>query len=298
MDKIGAKLKSVFDNLKDQIEQVSTREIFEVEGKQYDVHKKLASGAFADVFKVKYGSKEYVAKKQLLNENTQSVVKREIEIMKQLSHRNLVQFLGASKVPETSHVVIIMEFCSGGSLFDLLAKRRPRGPLTERGVVKIFADCVAAISYMHQLGLAHWDIKLENILQSKDNSFKLCDFGSVTKCPQPCATHDEWSMLEDRIGRLTSESYRAPEMCDNFDVTELDVKTDIWALGSILYALCFFNLPFANQGRLGIINVKYTIPSSHKFSPGLIKTIHRCFKRRPQNRADAAEVSDCYFFTH
>ena len=282
MDKIMNVLNSI--NL-----EVST-ETFVVGGKTYGVEKKLAAGAFADVFLVHTGGTKFVAKKQLLNEHTADVVKREIALMKQFQHENLVKFVGTAKVPQSSHVVIIMEYCHGGALFDLLAKRKPRGPLTERGIVKIFADTCAGIKYMHDMNLAHWDIKLENILQGKDNKFKLCDFGSVMRCPLPCTTSSQWAALEEKIGQYTSESYRAPEMCDNFGVSELTVKTDIWALGSILYALCFFVIPFMNQGRLGVLNGKYNIPTGHKFSANLITCIDRCFQLRPEKRADINEV--------
>ncbi len=270
---------------------VEAPECFTVGGKQFDVERKLAAGAFADVLLVRCGGAEYVAKKQLLNEHTEALVTREINVMKQFHHPNLVQFVGASKVPGTAYVVIIMELCAGGTLFDLLAARRPKGALAEAGVVQIFRDCVGGVNYMHQLGLAHWDIKLENILKGKDGVFKLCDFGSATECPLPCASPDEWAVLEDRIGKFTTESYRAPEMCDNFGVEELTAKTDVWALGSVLYALCFFTLPFMNQGRLGILNGKYDVPQDHKFSPGLMLCIDRCFQLRPRHRADCSEVS-------
>lgn len=267
-------------------------EVFHVGGKSFETERKLASGAFADVFRVRSSSSgaKFVAKKQLMNEHTEALVTREIKLMKKFDHRNLVRFLGAGKIADSAYVVIIMELCAGGALFDLLEKRRPKGPLTEAGVLKIFSDCVAGLKYMHDMNLAHWDIKLENILQGKDNVFKLCDFGSVVECPLPCSTPDQWGLLEDKIGKFTSESYRAPEMCDNFGVTELTVKTDVWALGSIFYACCFFVLPFMNQGKLGILNGKYTIPAGHKFSSGIISLIDRCFQLRPKLRADTNEV--------
>ena len=253
MDKFLGALKDIGKKISKDLKEIQIDipvpggETFDVDGQTYQVEKKLASGAFADVFRVHCGSAKFVAKKQLLNEHTKALVTREIDLMKKFSHPNLVDFLGAAKIPDSHHVVIIMELCAGGALFDLLEKRRPKGALTEAGVIKIFTDCVAGIKYMHDMSLAHWDIKLENILQGKGNVFKLCDFGSVMECPLPCATPDEWGVLEEKIGQFTSESYRAPEMCDNFGVSELTVKTDVWALGSILYACCFFSLPFMNE---------------------------------------------------
>jgi AP2-associated kinase len=272
--------------------QIEAPEVFAVGGKEYEAEKMLAAGAFADVFLVHDGAgNKLVAKKQLLNEHTNALVTREITLMKKFNHRNLVQFLGAAKIPDSAYVVIIMELCGGGTLFDLLDKRKPKGALTEAGVLKIVSDCVAGVKYMHDLGLAHWDLKLENVLQGRDNAFKLCDFGSVVDCPLPCGTPEEWGMLEEKIGQFTSESYRAPEMCDNFGVSELTVKTDVWALGSIIYACCFFTLPFMNQGKLGILNGKYPISAGHRFSPGLIKIIDRCFQLQPAHRADCNEAS-------
>jgi serine/threonine protein kinase len=73
-----------------------------------------------------------------------------------------------------------MEFCPGGNLFDLLCKYEGKGT-PEESIKNIAKSVLQGLSVMHGSGLAHRDIKIENVLVGKDSKLKICDFGSCTK---------------------------------------------------------------------------------------------------------------------
>lgn len=90
---------------------------------------------------------------------------------KTLDHPNIVKLFSATK--KDGKLFIILEFLPKGTLFDELHKKF----LSNEDIIKIFIDLMGAVAYIHEKNIVHWDIKPENIIQSKDGIFKLCDFG-------------------------------------------------------------------------------------------------------------------------
>ena len=129
---------------------------------------------------------------------------------------------------------------------------------------------------MHNLkpALLHRDLKVENILQASPTSFKLCDFGSATIVnPKPPSTTQEIRALEADLNRHTTLQYRAPEMVDTFLRRPVDEKSDVWALGVLLYKLCYYTTPFEEHGPLAILNVQYKIPPYPVYSSHMVGLI-------------------------
>lgn len=148
--------------------------------------------------------------------------------------------------------------------------RRLRERLTEAEILQIFCDVCEGVACMHNLRppLLHRDLKVENILQASPTSFKLCDFGSATPvAAKPPATTQEIRILEADLNRHTTLQYRAPEMVDVFSRRPVDEKSDVWALGVLLYKLCYYTTPFEEHGPLAILNVQYRIPPYPVYSP-------------------------------
>lgn len=144
-----------------------------------------------------------------------------------------------------------------------MMNRRLRERLTEAEILQIFVDVCEGVAYMHNSrpALLHRDLKVENILQSSATSFKLCDFGSATTvAPRPPSTTQEIRALEADLNRHTTLQYRAPEMVDPYLRRAVDEKSDVWALGVLLYKLCYYTTPFEEHGPLAILNVQYRIP--------------------------------------
>jgi serine/threonine protein kinase len=144
-----------------------------------------------------------------------------------------------------------------------MMNRRLRERLTEAEILQIFVDVCEGVAAMHNLrpALLHRDLKVENILQASNNVFKLCDFGSATPvAPRPPSTTAEVRALEADLNRHTTLQYRAPEMVDPYLRRSVDEKSDVWALGVLLYKLCYYTTPFEEHGPLAILNVQYRIP--------------------------------------
>ena len=150
--------------------------------------------------------------------------------------------------------------------------------LREDEVLRIFYDVCQAVSHLHSFNppIIHRDIKVENLLIAADGTFKLCDFGScTTNSIMPGSTNmKELRDLEDDISRHTTLQYRAPEICDLYQRKGMDEKVDIWALGVLLYKLCYFTTPFEEGGKLSILNAKITIPDFPHYSTPLKNLIY------------------------
>lgn len=88
-------------------------------------------------------------------------LKREVDILKSVSHPCIVQLKAMEYTDD--HALLVLTFCPGGDLFELASQRREL--LTRSLVQRIFAECVAAVRYLHEMGVVHRDVKLESMLQ-------------------------------------------------------------------------------------------------------------------------------------
>lgn len=143
-----------------------------------------------------------------------------------------------------------------------MMNRRLRERLTEAEILQIFVDVCEGVAFMHNSRppLLHRDLKVENILHSSPTSYKLCDFGSATTVTRPPTSMQDIRALEADLNRHTTLQYRAPEMVDVYSKRPVDEKSDVWALGVLLYKLCYYTTPFEEHGPLAILNVQYRIP--------------------------------------
>lgn len=167
---------------------------------------------------------------------------------------------------------------SGGGIIDMM-NRRLRERLTEAEILQIFVDVCEGVAYMHNSRppLLHRDLKVENILQASPTSFKLCDFGSATTvATRPPSNMQEIRALEEDLNRHTTLQYRAPEMIDAHLRRLVDEKSDVWALGVLLYKLCYYTTPFEEHGPLAILNVQYRIPPYPVYSSQMNTLIGTC----------------------
>lgn len=95
---------------------------------------------------------------------------------------NLVKFYAGDVVKESagkSTVIILMELCPNGTLFDQLVCKEETG-FTEAELIKIIESVAKGILAVHNSGYFHRDIKIENVILGKDEVYKICDFGSCT----------------------------------------------------------------------------------------------------------------------
>lgn len=102
-------------------------------------------------------------------------------------------------------------------------------------------------------------------------------------------TAHQRNMLEDQLNTVTTPMYRAPEMLDTWSNYPIGPKADIWALGCILYFLCYQKHPFEDGGKLRIINANYIMPPDSRYNC-FREIIKGCFKVNPAERYDISMV--------
>uniref|UniRef100_A0A3B3QCP0 non-specific serine/threonine protein kinase n=1 Tax=Paramormyrops kingsleyae TaxID=1676925 RepID=A0A3B3QCP0_9TELE len=264
---------------------------------QVTVDETLAEGGFAIVFLVRTHQGVRCALKRMYvnNEHDLRVCQREIQIMRDLAgHKNIVGFLdscitavGAGDVWE---VLILMDFCRGGQVVNLMNQRLQTG-FTEAEVLQIFCDTCEAVAQLHhcKTPIIHRDLKVENILLHDMGHYVLCDFGSATDRFQNPQSEGVTS-VEEEIKKYTTLSYRAPEMVNLYSGKVITTKADIWAMGCLLYKLCFFTLPFG-ESQVAISDGSFTIPDNSRYSQDLHCLIRYMLEPDPEMRPDVYQVS-------
>ncbi|XP_049565315.1 BMP-2-inducible protein kinase isoform X2 [Orcinus orca] len=223
-----------------------------------------------------------------------NICKREITIMKELSgHKNIVGYLDCtvnSVSDNVWEVLILMEYCRAGQVVNQMNKKLQTG-FTEPEVLQIFCDTCEAVARLHQCKtpIIHRDLKVENILLNDGGNYVLCDFGSATnKFLNP--QKDGVNIVEEEIKKYTTLSYRAPEMINLYGGKPITTKADIWALGCLLYKLCFFTLPFG-ESQVAICDGSFTIPDNSRYSHNIHCLIRFMLEPDPERRPDIFQVS-------
>ncbi|XP_063304716.1 AP2-associated protein kinase 1 isoform X2 [Pelobates fuscus] len=271
--------------------------VFSIGRHQVTVDEVLAEGGFALVFLVRTsnGMRRALKRMYVNNEQDLQVCKREIQIMRDLSgHKNIVGYIDSSINSVSSgdvwEVLILMDFCRGGQVVNLMNQRLQTG-FTENEVLQIFCDTCEAVARLHQCKtpIIHRDLKVENILLHDRGHYVLCDFGSATnKCQNPQS--EGVTTVEEEIKKYTTLSYRAPEMVNLYSGKTITAKADIWALGCLLYKLCFFTLPFG-ESQVSICDGNFTIPDNSRYSQDMHCLIRYMLEPDPDKRPDIYQVS-------
>ncbi|XP_063214779.1 AP2-associated protein kinase 1 isoform X4 [Chroicocephalus ridibundus] len=271
--------------------------VFSIGRHQVTVDEVLAEGGFAIVFLVRTSNGMKCALKRMYvnNEYDLQVCKREIQIMRDLSgHKNIVGYIDSSINSVSSgdvwEVLILMDFCRGGQVVNLMNQRLQTG-FTENEVLQIFCDTCEAVARLHQCKtpIIHRDLKVENILLHDRGHYVLCDFGSATNKFQNPQTEGV-NAVEEEIKKYTTLSYRAPEMVNLYSGKLITTKADIWALGCLLYKLCYFTLPFG-ESQVAICDGNFTIPDNSRHSQDMHCLIRYMLEPDPDKRPDIYQVS-------
>lgn len=268
------------------------------------IRRVIAEGGFAFVYEAQdmSGGKDYALKRLLSNEEEKNKeIIQEVCFMKKLSgHPNMVQFCSAASISKEesdtgqAEFLILTELCQG-QLVDFIKRVEQRAPLSCDTVLKILYQTCRAVQHMHKQKppIIHRDLKIENLLISNQGTIKLCDFGSATTVshyPDYSWSAQKRSMVEDEITRNTTPAYRTPEMIDLYSNFPINEKQDIWALGCILYLLCFKQHPFEEGAKLQIVNGKYSIPQNDTKYTVYHDLIRSMLKVNPEERLSITEL--------
>lgn len=193
----------------------------------YTMGKIIGEGTFG---KVRLGTHRLtgtrVAIKQVPKAHSASLT-REIHHHRRLHHPNVMQLYEV--LATESYIWMVTELCAGGELYDYLVER---STMHEPEARRIFGQLCLAVAYVHERGIVHRDLKLENVLLDEKCNVKLGDFGFTRE-------YEAKRLMETYCG---TTGYAAPEMLAGRKYTGQEV--DIWSLGVILYALLCGALPF------------------------------------------------------
>lgn len=189
----------------------------------------IGKGSYAKVNLVRHqnDSKTFYAMKTIFKRSKveDALIFKEITLHKTLNHRNIIQFIDYLDLPD--RVYIFLEYAKNGDLFTYIQKHKPK----DEEKIRFFYQTCQAIRYIHSKNIMHRDLKPENILLDSNLNVKLCDFGYS-------AEYFENINRETLCGTF---EYMAPEI---FFRNKQTKKTDIWALGILLYELFHGYAPF------------------------------------------------------
>ncbi|XP_066915198.1 cyclin-G-associated kinase-like [Clytia hemisphaerica] len=264
------------------------------------IKKVIAEGGYGFVFIAQDSSsgKDYALKRLMSSdESSNKEIVREISFLRKLrGHPNIIQYIAAAAGGEKQSTglkeyLILTELCTG----QLIQYLNSKPQISLNVCLQIFGQTCKAVAHMHKQNppIIHRDLKIENLLISDKGVIKLCDFGSATT--DALYPDDSWSalqrsMAEDEIQRNTTPMYRAPEMVDLYSNSSITVKADVWALGCVLYVLCFTRHPFEDSAKLKIMNANYTIPEFDRTFQSIHHLIKSMLQVNPDKRPSVEDI--------
>lgn len=221
-------------------------------------------------------------RQKIKNLDVVSKIKREIQNLKLFRHPHIIKLYQVISTP--SDIFMVMEFVSGGELFDYIVKH---GKIKEFEARRFFQQIISGVDYCHRHMIVHRDLKPENLLLDEQLNVKIADFGLSN-----IMTDGEF--LRTSCG---SPNYAAPEVISGKLYAGPEV--DIWSCGVILYALLCGTLPFDDEHVPTLFRkIKggaFSIPAHLEKSP-VKSLIKHMLQVDPMKRASVRDIRDHEWF--
>ncbi|CAG7846274.1 SubName: Full=Uncharacterized protein {ECO:0000313/EMBL:CCA68469.1} [Serendipita indica DSM 11827] len=251
---------------------------------------KIGSGGFKDVYSGLLGNRK-VAIAEFRGTLTAMDIK-ELQLLRDLSHDNIVRFYGVS-VPENTKetpVMMISELCANGDLFDYV--RNEKAPSFSR-VLRLMFDIASGLEYLHKHkpSIIHRDCKSSNILITRNGRAKIADFG-LAKVKQSTR-----SMVRSLVGTV---NWQAPELWNAHP--KYDHKVDVFSCAMVFWEILQWHLPNKKYPWEGMnehaiydaVGAKRQRPSvsglRKQWSPEIVDLIERMWAQDPRDRPSMSEV--------
>nr|XP_025978665.1 serine/threonine-protein kinase Nek1 isoform X5 [Dromaius novaehollandiae] len=250
--------------------------------------RKIGEGSFgkAILVKAKENGQQYVIKEINISEMSnkeREESRREVAILANMKHPNIVLY--RESFEENGCLYIVMDYCEGGDLFKKINAQK--GVLfSEDQILDWFVQICLALKHIHDRKILHRDIKSQNIFLTKDGTIQLGDFGIARVLN---------STLELTRICIGTPYYLSPEICQNKPYNN---KSDIWALGCVLYEMCTLKHAFEAGNMknlvLKIISGSFTPVSMH-YSYDLRNLLSQLFKMNPRDRPSVNSILEKNF---
>jgi serine/threonine-protein kinase len=251
---------------------------------RYDILESLGSGGMGETYKARDRSTgQLVVLKvpyasMIGDPATYSRYQRELAIGQRLDHPGIQHLLGAGQVDGGVAPYVVFEYVDGQSLRDYLAAR---APLETETAVRLTAQLADVLQYVHAHGVVHRDLKPENVLVTPDGRVKLVDFGIALLRGARRLT---FQRLSSEVG---TPDYMAPEQVQG---ERGDARTDVYALGVILYEMLTGEVPYQGDSPLAVMSQRVTrdaplLRHARKdVPPALEAIVYRALQREPEHR--------------
>ncbi|XP_024014907.1 MAP3K epsilon protein kinase 1 isoform X2 [Eutrema salsugineum] len=247
---------------------------------KYMLGDEIGKGAYGRVYiGLDLENGDFVAIKQVSLENIVqedlNTIMQEIDLLKNLNHKNIVKYLGSLKTK--THLHIILEYVENGSLANII-KPNKFGPFPESLVTLYIAQVLEGLVYLHEQGVIHRDIKGANILTTKEGLVKLADFGVATKLNEADVnTHSV----------VGTPYWMAPEV---IEMSGVCAASDIWSVGCTVIELLTCVPPYYDlQPMPALFRIVQddSPPIPDSLSPDITDFLRQCFKKDSRQRPDA-----------
>ncbi len=252
--------------------------------KKYKLLEPLATGGMATVYLAKNLATDEIVVAKIPNfaglpnrEKLERRFMREAQILSKINSRYVVKIHDFGKDELTSEFFLILEYLHGKTLEEIAASKE-RIPIPT--VVDLVYQMAEVLGDLHEQGIVHRDIKSSNIKISSDGNIKLFDFGISKGEDLPSMTRST-----DFLGTL---QYMSPEQTDG---REVDIRSDIYSLGIVMYEMLFGKLPFDAPSPVEVIEMQRhkqpKIPPEARergVPASLLTLMHRCLEKKPEDR--------------
>lgn len=251
----------------------------------YNIVEFIDSGSFSAVAKVQDNiSLQFFAAKiiplnDMKSQDEMNMIYNEINILFSIDHPNIIKIYNWFNIKNNQNdefIVIIEEYCINGNLVNYMNNSGLNSEFVKKNIE---FGLIKAIDYLHRNGIAHCDIKPDNVLIDENHSAKLCDFG-FAKLINNSSDLTRWGT----VGFNAPELYRSGMV--NF------IKSDIWSIGITLYTISEHEFPFQSyeNAQNGILSI---LTSNEE----LRIVVEKCTRFQSDERPDASDLLKEKYFS-
>ncbi|CAG2170687.1 unnamed protein product [Oppiella nova] len=271
------------------LEKLSEQQLTRQPEEVFDILCKLGEGSYGSVYKALHKeSGQVLAIKQVPVESDLGEIIKEISIMQQCDSPYVVRYYGSYfkerksstfEFIKGSDLWIVMEYCGGGSVSDIMRMRKKT--LTEDEISTILRDTLLGLEYLHQRRKIHRDIKAGNILLNSEGHAKLADFGVAGQLTDTMAK---------RNTVIGTPFWMAPEVIQEIGY---DCLADIWSLGITALEMAEGKPPYGDIHPMRAIFMIPTKPppsfrDPDRWSSEFIDFVQKCLVKNPEQRSTAS----------